>query len=171
MLKQSAAAATPAASADALACCNTTCGKALSPPLLWCSKCKREAYCCKACQVPPPPRTRSAQREVRALTRPTQGVPGETRLSRARTARRTRTHVCSVPHPRPLLRFPLPAPHRRRSPRGGPGTRTSAARQGRARRRRRSGAPRGGGSARRDARCLSRERARAQSPHADRRRS
>ena len=42
-------------------CGNAVCGKALAPPLLQCSKCKGEAYCCKACQVPPAPRTRSAR--------------------------------------------------------------------------------------------------------------
>ena len=35
--------------------------EALAPPLLQCSKCKAEAYCCKACQVPLPPRKRSAR--------------------------------------------------------------------------------------------------------------
>ena len=38
----------------ALACGNAACGKALAPPLLQCSKCKGEAYCCKACQVEDP---------------------------------------------------------------------------------------------------------------------
>ena len=50
----------PAAGGAALACGNAECGKALAPPLLQCSKCKAEAYCCKACQVgdpAPPPRT------------------------------------------------------------------------------------------------------------------
>ena len=50
-----------AAGAAALACGNAACGKALAPPLLQCSKCKAEAYCCKACQVPLPPRKRSAR--------------------------------------------------------------------------------------------------------------
>ena len=50
-----------AAGGAALACGNAECGKALAPPLLQCSKCKGEAYCCKACQVPLPPRTRSAR--------------------------------------------------------------------------------------------------------------
>ena len=54
MSKKAAAAATPAAGVAALACGNAACGKALAPPLLQCSKCKAEAYCCKACQVPPP---------------------------------------------------------------------------------------------------------------------
>ena len=49
MKKKADAAATPAAAAGALAC-----GKALAPPLLQCSKCKAEAYCCKACQVGDP---------------------------------------------------------------------------------------------------------------------
>ena len=56
MSKKAGAAATPAAGGAALACGNAECGKALAPPLLQCSKCKAEAYCCKACQVPPPPR-------------------------------------------------------------------------------------------------------------------
>ena len=43
-----------AAGAAALACGNSACGKALAPPLLQCSKCKGEAYCCKACQVGDP---------------------------------------------------------------------------------------------------------------------
>jgi hypothetical protein len=51
MKKKADAAATPAAAAGALACGNAACGKALVPPLLQCSKCKAEAYCCKACQV------------------------------------------------------------------------------------------------------------------------
>ena len=51
MSKEAAAAATPAAAAAVLACGNAECGKALAPPLLQCSKCKAEAYCCKACQV------------------------------------------------------------------------------------------------------------------------
>ena len=34
-----------------VACGNTACGKALSVPLMQCSKCKAEAYCCKACQT------------------------------------------------------------------------------------------------------------------------
>ena len=37
-----------------VACGNAACGKALAPPLLQCSKCKAEAYCCKACQVGDP---------------------------------------------------------------------------------------------------------------------
>ena len=54
MSKAAAAAATPAAGVAALACGNAACGKALAPPLLQCSKCKAEAYCCKACQVGDP---------------------------------------------------------------------------------------------------------------------
>ena len=62
MKKKAAAAATPTAGNATLACGNAECRKALVPPLLQCSKCKGEAYCCKACQVPPlPPRTRSAR--------------------------------------------------------------------------------------------------------------
>ena len=51
MSKKAAAAATPAPGVAALACGNAECRKALAPPLLQCSKCKAEAYCCKACQV------------------------------------------------------------------------------------------------------------------------
>ena len=51
MSKKAAAAATPAAGGTAFACGNAACGKALAPPLLQCSKCKAEAYCCKACQI------------------------------------------------------------------------------------------------------------------------
>ena len=47
-------AAAPAPAAAALACGNAACGKTLAPPLLQCSKCKAEAYCCKACQVGDP---------------------------------------------------------------------------------------------------------------------
>ena len=54
MSKKAAAAATPAAGVAALACGNAACGKALAPPLLQCSKCKGEAYCCKTCQVGDP---------------------------------------------------------------------------------------------------------------------
>ena len=61
MSKKAAAAATPAAGNATLACGNAECRKALTPPLLQCSKCKGEAYCCKACQVPLPPRTHSAR--------------------------------------------------------------------------------------------------------------
>ena len=53
-MSKKAAAATPAAGVAALACGNAACGKALAPPLLQCSKCKAEAYCCKACQVGDP---------------------------------------------------------------------------------------------------------------------
>ena len=42
-------------------CGNSACRQALAPPLLQCSKCKAEAYCCKACQVPPPPRAARAR--------------------------------------------------------------------------------------------------------------
>ena len=62
MPKKTAAAATPAPApaAAALACGNAACGKALAPPLLQCSKCKGEAYCCKACQVGDSPLLRTA---------------------------------------------------------------------------------------------------------------
>lgn len=36
-----------AADACALVCGNAACGKTLAPPMLKCSKCKAEAYCCK----------------------------------------------------------------------------------------------------------------------------
>ena len=52
MPKKTAVAAAPApAGGGALVCGNSACGQALAPPLLQCSKCKAEAYCCKACQV------------------------------------------------------------------------------------------------------------------------
>ena len=118
MSKKAAAAATPAAGAAALACGNAECGKALAPPLLQCSKCKSEAYCCKACQVGDCPR--HALRAARAG---------------ARSCPLTRTPTLS----------PLPVPPAARLPRGRPGTSTSAARWGRGARRRRScGALRGG---------------------------
>jgi hypothetical protein len=41
MSRKAAAAATPAAGVAALACGNAACGKALVPPLLQCSKCKK----------------------------------------------------------------------------------------------------------------------------------
>ena len=113
MSKKAAAAATPAAGVAALACGNAACGKALAPPLLQCSKCKAEAYCCKACQVGDPGRPRCAQRAVR---------------------------VCSLTRARSLP--PCLQPPATRLPRGRPGTSTSAVRRGRALRRRSSGAPR-----------------------------
>ena len=52
MSKKAAAAATPAPPPPAaLTCGNAACGKALAQPLLQCSKCKAEVYCCEACQV------------------------------------------------------------------------------------------------------------------------
>ena len=69
MSKRSAAAGAPAAPAAALACGNAACGKALAPPLLQCSKCKGEAYCCKACQVGDPACPRHALRAARAGAR------------------------------------------------------------------------------------------------------
>ena len=110
-----------AAGAAALACGNAACGKALAPPLLQCSKCKAEAYCCKACQVGDP------------------AAPAAHRAPRARSCSLTRAR--SLP---PCLHPPAA-----RLPRGRPGTSTSAARRGRARRRRSSGAPRGGQRAQR----------------------
>ena len=56
-----AAAAADTAAAGGATCGSAACGKALAPPLLQCSKCKGETYCCKACQVPLPPRTRGAR--------------------------------------------------------------------------------------------------------------
>ena len=53
-MSKKAAAAAPAAGNATLACGNAECRKALAPPLLQCSKCKAEAYCSKACQVPGP---------------------------------------------------------------------------------------------------------------------
>ena len=56
-----------AAGAAALACGNAACGKALAPPLLQCSKCKGEAYCCKACQVgDPAPRSSPCAARLRS---------------------------------------------------------------------------------------------------------
>ena len=67
-------------------CGYAECRKALAPPLLWCSRCKAEFYCCKACQVAwtlqPPPRTER----------------------RARFGSRTHPHACSLP--------PFPPVHR-----------------------------------------------------------
>ena len=65
MSKKAAAAYTPAAGNARLACGNAACGKALAPPLLQCSKCKAEAYCCKACQVGDPACPRHALRAAR----------------------------------------------------------------------------------------------------------
>ena len=119
MSKKAGAAATPAAGGAALACGNAECGKALAPPLLQCSKCKAEAYCCKACQVGDPACPRHALCAARAGARP-----------------------CPLTHPHP---FPLPVPPAARLPRGRPGTSTSAARWGRGARGRPScGALRGG---------------------------
>ena len=86
MSKKAAAAATPAAGNARLACGNAECRKTLAPPLLQCSKCKGEAYCCKACLVGDP----GAQRAVRvcSLTRarslPPCLHPPATRLPRGR---------------------------------------------------------------------------------------
>ena len=120
MPKKTAAAATPAPPPPAaLACGNTACGKALAPPLLQCSKCKAEAYCCKACQVGDP-----AAPAAHSALRPSRGH-----------------RVCSLTRTR--SRAPcLHPPRAARPPRGRPGTSTSAARRGRARRRHSSGAPR-----------------------------
>ena len=100
-----------------LECGNAACHKALVPPLLRCSKCKRKAYCCKACKVGPR-RPRHAQLAARA--------PASARSL-------TYVHAMS-----PCLHSAA-----RRPPRGRPGTSTSAARWDRAQRWRSSGAPRG----------------------------
>ena len=63
------AAATSAAGAAALACGNAACGKELVPPLLRCSQCKSQAYCCKACLVLRP--GRPPQGNKRAARAPT----------------------------------------------------------------------------------------------------
>ena len=110
MPKRDGATVKPAAGPTALACGHAACGKALAPPLMLCSKCRAEAYCCKACQVERG-RPRHAQRDARA-------------------------HGSLIARLR-LLPFPLPLPPAARSPRGRPGTRASAARLGAARRRRR----------------------------------
>ena len=60
--KTAAGAAAAAAGAAALACGNAACGKELVPPLLRCSMCKAQAYCCKACQVRVPPAPTPAER-------------------------------------------------------------------------------------------------------------
>ena len=111
-MSHAAPTAKPAAGPATRACGHAACRKTLMPPLLLCSKCKAEAYCCKACQVgtrPPPPRTARRRTRVRffflALTR-------------------------SLPA--------LPAPPAARPPRGRPDTNASAARRGRARPRRES---------------------------------
>ena len=74
MSKKAGAIATPADGSAALACGNAECRKALAPPLLQCSKCKAEAYCCKACQVghPAAPATHRAPQRARPrlLTHP-----------------------------------------------------------------------------------------------------
>jgi hypothetical protein len=105
-------------------CGNAACRKALAPPLLKCSKCKGEAYCCKACQVGEPGRPRHVQRAA-----PARG-----------------DRVCSLTRAR--SRAPCLHPRAARPPHGRPGTSTSAARRGRGRRRS-SGAPRGGPRAQR----------------------
>ena len=119
MSKAAAAAATPAAGVAALACGNAACGKALAPPLLQCSKCKAEAYCCKACQVGDPAAPAAQQRSAHAC--------GD--------------RVCSLTRTRSLP--PCLHPPATRLPRGRPGTSTSAVRRGRLRGRHSSGAPRG----------------------------
>ena len=117
MPKKTAAAAQPVA---ALACANAACGKALAPPVLRCSKCKAEAYCCKACQVGHPGGHGDAQRAAR---------------------------VCSLTRARSLP--PCLPPPATRLPRGRQDTSASAAPRGRVRRRRSSCAPRGRPRARR----------------------
>ena len=102
-------------------CGNAACSKALAPPLLQCSKCKAEAYCCKACQVGDPAAT-AAHHAPRAATR----APASAHSP--------------LPAPRPPS---LPPPRAARPPRGRPCTSPSAARRGRTRRLRSSGALRG----------------------------
>ena len=100
--------------AAALACGNAACGKTLAPPLLQCSKCKAEAYCCKACQV------------------------GDPAAHRAPAARAPASAHSPAPSPRP----PCLQPPAARPPRGRPGTSTCAVRLDRPRRRCSSGVPR-----------------------------
>ena len=90
MSGHAAAAGTPAAVNATLACGNAECRKALAPPLLQCSKCKGEAYCCKACQVGDPACPRHALRAARAGAR---SCP----LTRTRT--RTLSPSLSLPPP------------------------------------------------------------------------
>ena len=101
MSKKAAAAATPAAGNATLACGNAECCKALAPPLLQCSKCKGEAYCCKAegqggggsargaRTDPPPPCPSAAARLPR-------GRPG-TSTNAVRPGRARRRHSCGAP--------------------------------------------------------------------------
>ena len=74
MPKKTAVNADTPAAGGALVCGNSACGQALAPPLLQCSKCKAEAYCCKACQVghPAAPATHRAPQRARPrlLTHP-----------------------------------------------------------------------------------------------------
>ena len=53
-MSHAAPTAKPAAGPATRACGHAACRKTLMPPLLLCSKCKAEAYCCKACQVGDP---------------------------------------------------------------------------------------------------------------------
>ena len=64
MPKKTAVAAPAPAAGGALVRGNSACGQALAPPPLQFSKCKAEAYCCKACQVgdPAAPAAHRAQR-------------------------------------------------------------------------------------------------------------
>ena len=103
MSRKAGAAATPAAGGAALACGNAECGKALAPPLLQCSKCKGEAYCCKACQVPCPHarEARGARTDPpppcpSAAARLPRGRPG-TSTSAVRPGRARRRHSCGAP--------------------------------------------------------------------------
>ena len=50
-MSHAAPTAKPAAGPATRACGHAACRKTLMPPLLLCSKCKAEAYCCKECQV------------------------------------------------------------------------------------------------------------------------
>ena len=86
------------AAAAALACGNAACGKALAPPLLQCSKCKGEAYCCKACQVPPPPRAARGARADPPL--PVSTPPPPPLVLACRGGRQTSSLVTPVSSPR-----------------------------------------------------------------------
>ena len=118
MSKRSAAAgaAAPggAPGGAALACGNAACGKALAPPLLQCSKCKGEAYCCKACQV---------------------GDPAAPAAHRAPAPARPRLLVNLYPSP-------LHAPPRHQTAAWKAGHKHKCGAKGQAGRRRSSGAPR-----------------------------
>ena len=68
-MSHAAPTAKPAAGPATRACGHAACRKTLMPPLLLCSKCKAEAYCCKACQVGTRPGSPSRPRRQRRLQR------------------------------------------------------------------------------------------------------